>query len=177
VNLINYKVCVSCCQWLLIQWIVFGSELVLKVAKTYKRIIPLFMQLSSGFGNLVVNPSTKCSFSFFCIIVWTLGSCYKGMIFFMATYSCELCNGAHLELRNHLFFTCPFAICCWNYIYPAWQSPVLNGNNAPILGFSDSIKRTISQPFSLKIIMLVCWAIWTTRNNFIFKDITLSIYT
>jgi hypothetical protein len=50
------------------QWIVFGSELVLKVAKAYKLSIPLFMQLSSGLGNLVVNPSTKCSFGFFCMI-------------------------------------------------------------------------------------------------------------
>jgi hypothetical protein len=77
-----------------------------------------------------------------------------------------------------LFFTFPFAACCWNYICPSWQIPTvtITGNNALIMGFIDSLRRAINQHFSLEIIALVYWAIWITMNDFILKGIPPSIY-
>jgi hypothetical protein len=39
-----------------------------------------------------------------------------------------------------------------------------------------SLKLAIAQPFSLEIIILVCWALSITRNEIIFKGIPHSIY-
>jgi hypothetical protein len=38
--------------------------------------------------------------------------------FFRADYTCIMCNGSTLETRDHLFFTCPFAVYCWRYLCP-----------------------------------------------------------
>jgi hypothetical protein len=37
-----------------------------------------------------------------------------------------------------------------------------------------SLKLAIAQPFSLELI--ICWALWITRNEIIFKGISPSIY-
>jgi hypothetical protein len=34
--------------------------------------------------------------------------------------ACVLCNTAHIETRNHLFFECEFAINCWNTVNIQW---------------------------------------------------------
>jgi hypothetical protein len=65
-----------------------------------------------------------------------------------------MCNGSHLEPRNYLFVT---------------------GNNAPVMGFIDSLRRAINQ-LSLEFIVHVSWALSITRNDFIFKGIPPSIY-
>jgi hypothetical protein len=41
----------------------------------------------------------------------------------MDDYSCILCADGDLETRNHLFFLCPFAHICWQYLCPTWGSP------------------------------------------------------
>jgi hypothetical protein len=40
----------------------------------------------------------------------------------------------------------------------------------------SSLKLAISKPFFMKIIMLVTWSIWITRNGFIFKAAIPSVY-
>jgi hypothetical protein len=32
------------------------------------------------------------------------------------------------------------------------------------------IKRTLRVPFAMKIIIIMCWRIWTSRNSWLFKD-------
>jgi hypothetical protein len=95
--------------------------------------------------------------------------------FFMNDYTCIMCNEASLETRDHLFFTCPFAIQCWKYMCPSWNlSQVAMQND--IQSYIQSIKVHIRQPFFMEIIILICWSIWTTRNDFIFKGLTPSLY-
>lgn len=40
-----------------------------------------------------------------------------------------------------------------------------------------AIKQLLKVPFALEIIILVSWAIWTTRNDYIFKSTPPSLYT
>jgi hypothetical protein len=45
-----------------------------------------------------------------------------------------------------------------------------------IQSYIQSIKVHIRQPFFMEIIILICWSIWTTRNDFIFEGLTPSLY-
>jgi hypothetical protein len=71
----------------------------------------------------------------------------------MHDYSYEMCNSAIMESSSHLFFTCP-----------SWNPPNYPMQQTPIINYIKSLKRNIGLPFSLEIIMLVCWAIWVNRN-------------
>lgn len=73
----------------------------------------------------------------------------------------------YLESRNHLFFTCPFARMCWQYLCPDWTAPA--SASFAVQDVLVSLKEKIAQPFSMDIIMLVSWEIWTTQNDYIFK--------
>ena len=44
------------------------------------------------------------------------------------------------------------------------------------LSYITSLKQDINKPFSMDIVILVCWAIWKTRNNFIFQGIVPNLY-
>jgi hypothetical protein len=39
-----------------------------------------------------------------------------------------------------------------------------------------SLKQATSQPFALDVIILVCWVLWISCNDFIFKGVPPSIY-
>jgi hypothetical protein len=72
----------------------------------------------------------------------------------------------------------PEIICSSNALLP----PCI-GNISVLLGLYSleppwilSLKTAIAKPFFMEIIMLITWAIWTTRNDFIFKVVTSSIY-
>jgi hypothetical protein len=39
-----------------------------------------------------------------------------------------------------------------------------------------SLKQDIGQSFFMELIILVCWALWINRNEFIFKGISPNIY-
>ncbi|PNT71558.1 hypothetical protein BRADI_2g31430v3 [Brachypodium distachyon] len=85
-------------------------------------------------------------------------------------YSCVLCNGVHLETRDHLFFHCQFSIACWRYICPTF-TPQLNVHRNIM-----ELKRHLDVPFHMEIIALVCWSIWRTRNDCIFNNLRPSLY-
>uniref|UniRef100_A0A8R7QWB9 Uncharacterized protein n=1 Tax=Triticum urartu TaxID=4572 RepID=A0A8R7QWB9_TRIUA len=38
------------------------------------------------------------------------------------------------------------------------------------------LKQLLNLPFAMDIIILISWAIWTTRNDFIFKHIPPNLY-
>jgi hypothetical protein len=92
--------------------------------------------------------------------------------FFMDNYSCIMCGQDELETRNHLFFQCPFAQMCWRYLCPDWTPP----QQIDIQSFIASLKLSLNVPFFMELIMLITWAIWTTRNDFIFKSTPPSLY-
>jgi hypothetical protein len=63
-------------------------------------------------------------------------------------YSCVMCG-----LQDHLFFQCPFAILCWQYLCLSWF-PSVQGP----LDFQEtmnSLKSAIDRPFFMEIIMLI----------------------
>lgn len=90
--------------------------------------------------------------------------------FFLPNYSCVLCNERVLETRDHLFFKCPFAKFCWDYLYPGWQ-PSSNG-----LDMIVSLKQNINKPFFMELIIFVTRAILKTRNSFIFEQKRTNLY-
>lgn len=91
--------------------------------------------------------------------------------FFLQDYTCVMCNLQALETRDHLFFHCQFAQLCWSYICTNWQ-PAYTGIQEEI----SNLKQLLSVPYAMEIIILTCWAIWTTRNDHIFQHIQPSIY-
>jgi hypothetical protein len=48
--------------------------------------------------------------------------------FFLPDYTCIICNGSALETRDHLFFSCPFAVSCWQYLCPGWVPTLTVGH-------------------------------------------------
>jgi hypothetical protein len=56
----------------------------------------------------------------------------------------------------------------WNLAQVAMPNDIQN--------YIQSVKAHIQQPFFMEIIILICWSIWTTRNDAIFKGLTPSLY-
>ncbi|PNT60648.1 hypothetical protein BRADI_5g02904v3 [Brachypodium distachyon] len=90
--------------------------------------------------------------------------------FHLQDYNCILCNQYRLETRDHLFFSCPFALACWKYICPTFMPQQSVHDN--IMG----IKKELQVPFHMEIITAVNWSIWRTRNDYIFNGISPSLY-
>jgi hypothetical protein len=72
------------------------------------------------------------------------------------------CNAK--ETLVHLFWACPFADQCWNFVCPQ------RNKRLSILEALEEIKTRIKLPFAMEIITLAAWGIWMIRNNKIFKD-------
>ncbi|CAL9028505.1 unnamed protein product [Prunus brigantina] len=74
------------------------------------------------------------------------------------------------ETINHLFSTCPFAQSVWSCtnLVPTISSP-----NFDFLTWLGTLTSTTASrgPDILSKALLLCWQIWESRNNMIFKDI------
>lgn len=81
------------------------------------------------------------------------------------SYNCVLCSLLTKETSNHIFLECPFAKECWNSIGITFQSNIT---------ITEAVLEIRSQSnhhfFMISGIMMSC-AIWTFRNDFIFKNI------
>ena len=78
-------------------------------------------------------------------------------------YNCVLSNSTLEESLIHLFLACPFSSSCWATLGLVIQQP------ADPLGTLVSFKNQLQLPFFMKIIVTMCWAIWTIRNDVIFR--------
>ncbi len=79
--------------------------------------------------------------------------------------NCILCGLSVLEDFMHLFFCCPFATRCWNFVGIQWQSN---------LGFMPMVieaKRNFPHVFFIEVIAVALWNIWRRRNDFIFNNV------
>jgi hypothetical protein len=85
------------------------------------------------------------------------------------SYECELCTSGEEETLELLFLTCPFATACWNLI--KLHVPL----QVSVFDAIDSFKGQLHTPISLDIIILLCWAICTSRNDVIFQNNHVSI--
>jgi hypothetical protein len=68
------------------------------------------------------------------------------------------------ETLMHLFWECPFAQRCWDFVYPS------RTNGLPLLEAISDIKDKLKVPFYMEIIILSSWAIWIVRNERIFEN-------
>lgn len=89
--------------------------------------------------------------------------------FHLDNYYCATLNCQQEETLQHLFWTCCFAVQCWDIICPSRQ------RNLSIMEAFEDLKQKLQVPFYMEIIILAAWAIWITRNNIIFQSITPSI--
>jgi hypothetical protein len=80
------------------------------------------------------------------------------------SFDCELCLLQREVTLRHLFFKCSFAKNCWSLIginVPSWLRP----EHA-----TRHIKRQLKLPFSMDIIILMYWSIWSERNSWLFSN-------
>lgn len=83
----------------------------------------------------------------------------------LETFTCDLCILQKLETVTHMFLRCNFAKACWASIGAAVIT------TRPLLSIFKLIKLKLQVPFFMEIIILMSWSIWTTRNDWIFKDL------
>ena len=76
-----------------------------------------------------------------------------------------LCSHSRLEDREHLFFSCPFAVSCWAFIGVFWDT------TRPMLDRVDSVKRSFAGPCFMEAFACVSWKIWKIRNEAIFQSV------
>ena len=83
---------------------------------------------------------------------------------------CVFCSTDSEEDLDHLFFTCPFAVACWNK-----------------LGFTWDMARTLSDrllhelhrmglSFFMEIFEFAAWELWNLRNSKIFDNGTPTLH-
>ena len=84
----------------------------------------------------------------------------------LESYSCVLCQESVEETTQHLFLDCQFSNdYCWNSIGVTFQA------NTEIMEAINQIRDQTHPSFFMAIAILMCWSIWSVRNNFIFKGI------
>ena len=81
------------------------------------------------------------------------------------SYNCVLCNLLTEETADHLFVDCPFAAMCWDLI--GIDLP----QNGSFPELTSQLKDQLNSPFFMDAIILVCWTIWSARNDLIFRGI------
>lgn len=81
------------------------------------------------------------------------------------SYTCELCIRQRPETIPHLFLRCGFAKACWESI----GVYTLNARN--VSQNINRIKQQLSNSFFMEIIIIMTWSIWTTINDWIFREV------
>jgi hypothetical protein len=78
---------------------------------------------------------------------------------------CVLCANNTPEDIDHLFFTCHFALACWQKLGVQW-----NMSMAICDRIWEVAKSRSAQPFILEFFMMTNWEIWNIRNSVIFDN-------
>lgn len=83
----------------------------------------------------------------------------------LPSYSCILCNLDVEEISQHLFLQCQFAKQCWQFLQIHIPS------NADFSEVMLYLKDSLHSRFFMAAVVLLCCAIWCSRNDFIFKGL------
>jgi len=83
----------------------------------------------------------------------------------LPSYSCVLCVDNSEETVEHLLFKCMFAKACW---YKLGLTVDDSLNPFQVL---ESFRVQLAVPFSMEILIIMSWSIWTIRNDVIFRGI------
>lgn len=89
----------------------------------------------------------------------------------LESYNCVLCQMNVEESLLHLFLQCLFALSCWNMIGLAH---LVQGD---ICGTVTMFRNHLQNPFSFEIIVAMFWAIWSARNDVIFRNLQHRLQT
>ena len=81
----------------------------------------------------------------------------------LESFECVLCQNSEEETVHRLFLNCQFSRDCWNSIGITIQ------NEAFVPQAIQQIKDQAHPSFFMQTIILLCWSIWTVRNDLIFK--------
>jgi hypothetical protein len=87
----------------------------------------------------------------------------------LQSFDFVLCLDSREETVDHLFLHCQFAKACWNLVgvqVPSLMDP---------LQVLESFKSQLKVSFFMEIIVLMCWSIWSVRNNLIFRGEATSL--
>lgn len=82
------------------------------------------------------------------------------------SYNCAVCGLLVEETSVHLFAECSFARMCWQLIDV--DIPL----NCTLPELFSQIKEQLRSQFYMEAIILVCWTIWSARNNLIFRGLS-----
>jgi hypothetical protein len=88
---------------------------------------------------------------------------------FLEDYNCVLCNTSTEETLHHLSLDCPSAQNMWNTL--GFDSQFLDD---PI-EVLETLRGQLNVPFFMEIIISMCWAIWSVRNDTIFRQFAPTI--
>jgi hypothetical protein len=80
----------------------------------------------------------------------------------LQSYNCELCNQGVEETLEHLFLQCPFAQDCWGMLNLQLSAGAVFEN-------FRALKFQLNSKFFMEALILMCWVIWTARNELIFN--------
>lgn len=82
--------------------------------------------------------------------------------------NCVMCTRAIVEDSSHLFFTCPFAHQCWQFLGIDWNF------NLEFMNMVSTARRDFGHSFFVEVIGIVSCNIWLRRNDLIFNNSPVS---
>ena len=80
-------------------------------------------------------------------------------------FNCAVCSPTSEETRSHLFLDFQFAVECWSIL------GLVIHNSADPFDTITSFRVQLGVPFSMEIIISMSWAIWSVRNDAIFRNV------
>lgn len=81
----------------------------------------------------------------------------------LPSYNCVLCSLSSKEIVQHLFLECEMAKACWNLF-----AITIDLSLDPLQIF-ESFRMQLNVSFFMEVIIIMCWSIWTIRNDVIFR--------
>jgi hypothetical protein len=82
---------------------------------------------------------------------------------YLQSYNCALCSNSAEETVDYPFLHCGSAKNCWSLI-----GLTVPHSHGPFQ-ILEAFRAQLNAPFFMEIVIIMCWSIWTVRNNWIFR--------